>query len=75
MDKVSDKKVQRRASHKKRVWTIRVWGFKRNKVWILRSQGNRSRLSHLALPYVKKGKPIQFIHLDTLQLKFKCIKY
>jgi hypothetical protein len=67
MDKVSDKKVQRRASHKKRVWTIRVWA----KQGVNTSVPEERRQDSV----VKKGKLIQFIYLDTLQLKFKCSKY
>jgi hypothetical protein len=51
MDKVSDKKVQRRASHKKRVWTIRVWA----KQGVNTSVPGERRQDSV----VKKGKLIQ----------------
>jgi hypothetical protein len=53
MGKVSDKKVQRRASHKKEGLSEAICEFSD-------PMGSESKSSHLALPDVKEGQTIHF---------------
>ena len=61
MGKVSDKKVQRRASHKKE--GVNNYGLSEARCEFSDPMGSESKSSHLALPDVKEGQTDTFLFI------------